>query len=827
MKRSEACAMARLMAVGAVVALFVIVDAACGAPATANVAGAKTGANADYQTMHSKIEFPGALKPIFDDLSKSMHVSCIRNRQRMPVTGIEVSLGDGYTLEAGTFKGQPHLDVLLNDLRQFMAVSLEVREAPGGYPIRLRRSQPQSMPEGVSEAHRIEITDKGCLIEAGDLDGLRRAIFRLEDEMQLRRAPLLPVGDTTRWTTIRTRMIRSPVAPYRWLSGWELTDNNDYYPEAYLNRLAHYGINGLWIPGLLRHLVASKTIPELGPPEHRLAKLKAIIDKAERYGIRIYFFCIEPRALYKSHPAVLAHPEIVGSGYALCPSEPLVLEYVRETMKTLFTEVPKLGGVVNIFSGERTTTCWSSSHKVAQGCPRCSVRSKSDVHAETLKAFVQGIRAAGSDAEFMAWTYGLDSSGSVSPIVLEFMEKAGRDVIWLGNFEHGMTKQVCGRKAMVQEYSLSCLGPSVAFADMAKAAKRMGRTLYAKLQVGTSYELSSVPYIPVPGIEYDKLKVAGELGVTGSMMTWIPGGFPSPMLRAAGQATFEPKESKDAFLLRMAGVDWGEQASVDVAKAWRIFAETWQRYPIDNQVLYWGPITRGPAYHLHLEREKRPAWPYNWGYTRQRDPQPWEDNIARWVGPFTPQQIADAFRDMATRWSTGLASLEEALKTVGREPELVRQVVVAQAVRLHFLSAANVYEFYALRDSLPKTDALKHPAILQRMQVVAKDEIRAAEEMKALLALDPTLGFASEIFDFSYSKPLLEEKILQVQEMLPTLARWELNGIEPELLNRTVEEAEKLNRKKEPARKPAPVRKNDSPRIFDPVFERDPLRWGD
>jgi len=113
------------------------------------------------------------------------------------------------------------------------------------------------------------------------------------------------------------------------------------------------------------------------------------------------------------------------------------------------------------------------------------------------------------------------------------------------------------------------------------------------------------------------------------------------------------------------------------------------------------------------------------------------------------------------------------------------------------------------------------------MQAVAKDDIRMAEEMKTLLLIEPALGFASELFAFSYSKKLLEEKILQVQEMLPTLARWERNGVEQETLSRTVEEAEGLKRKEEPAGGTAPVLKKDSTRVFDPVFELDPLRWGD
>jgi len=751
--------------------------------------------------MHPKIVFPGELKPIFDDLARPMHTSCHRDPKRTCAGGSEASLAEGYALDVGDFKSQPHLDVLLDDLRRFMLVVMEIRETAKGYPIRLHRARPQAAPPDAAEAHGIRVSESGCDIEAADMDALRRALYRLQDEMLIRRAPLLPLGETTRWTTIGTRIIRCPVAPYRWLSGWELEDDNDYYPEAYLNRVAHSGINGLWIPGLLRNLVASKTIPELGPPKHRLEKIKAIIAKGARYGIRIYLFCIEPRALPEGHPAIIAHPEIVGARNSLCPSEPLVLEYVREVMQNLFTEVPDLAGVINIFCGERPTTCWMNSEYV-QECPRCRQRLQADALAETLNAFVDGIHAAGSKAEFMAWTYSMDSARETKPItiMLDAVDKSHRDVIWLGNFEHGSVKELCGKKVTIHEYSLSCPGPSDYFVEMATETRKTNHRVYAKLQIGTSYEMSSVTYVPVPGIEYAKLQAAEKLGATGAMMTWIPGGFPGPMLKAAGEAAFVPRPSKEEFLRRLAGLYWGQEQADRVAAAWECFAEAWQRYPFCNEVLYWGPITRGPAYQLHLEREERLAKPYNWGYTRKREPQPWEDRLSRWTGPYTVQEIIDSFRDMAERWRVGLEKLKAARKTMGDEPEMDRQIAVASAVRLQCLAAANVYEFYVLRDRLLETDASEHPAILRRMQAVARDDIQVARDMRDLLSIEPTLGFEAEIYDFSYSKSLLNEKILQIGDVLPMLEQWEKFGIDPVILKRTVEEAEWLRPDRNPDR---------------------------
>lgn len=672
-----------------------------------------------------------------------------------------------------------------------MAVGMGVREADRSFLIRFTRGEVSGTPVGVSEAHALSVEKTRCEIIAPDVEGMRRAILRLEEEMRIRRAPVLPLGRQVRWTPIKVRISRNPFAPYRWLSGWELEDENDYYPEDYLKRLSRSGVNGLWVPGLLRNLVASGVIPELGPDTHRLEKLKRLVDKAARHGIRIYLFVIEPRALPEGHPAGLTHPEILGAQRALCTSVPLVRDYIRDVMATLFQEVPDLAGVINIFCGERPSNCWLTE-KLVQECPRCRERSKTEVMAEILDAFVDGMRSSSPSAEFLAWTYMMASSTESLPIapMLDVMNASSPEVIWLGNFEHGSKKQVCGKDIEVHEYSLSCVGPSPHFRDLAQAAGPAGRTLYAKLQMGTSYEMSSVPYIPVPGIAYDKMEAAAGLGVEGAMLGWIVGGYPSPMLRAAGEAAFEPRLPKEEFLLRLAAVEWGEKAAVEVARAWTIFSETWQKYPFHNAVLYWGPMTRAPAYHLQLEREPRLAKPYNWGYDRSRTAQPFEDQYQRWLGFYTLQEITGSFRYMAECWKNGVDLLESALRKNRGDSELERQVAVAAAVRWQCLATANAYEFYALRDALRESDPSAHPALLEKLANVVRDDLHVAREVKVLLAVDPTIGFQSEIYDYSYSLPLVEAKIVQASATLKTLERWRQNGVEREILARTVEDTE-------------------------------------
>lgn len=744
---------------------------------------------------HPQIVFPGAYAPLFDGLARPLDDGLQLDPARQPKETNEVSLTGGWYLQADDWVEAPHGEFLKEKFHHFLSGTMQAPAREEGYRVLCRRGAVPETPAGAVEAYRVTVSAQQCEIVAADEDGWRRALFFLEDEMRLRRAPILPVGEQTRWAKIKTRITRSPVAPYRWLSGWELDDDTDYYPEEYLNRLAHYGINGLWVPGLFRNLVASQVIPELGPAEHNLDRLKALIAKAARHGIRVYLFIMEPRALPPGHPAGLVHPEILGAGQAHCPSVPLVLEYVREVTETLFREVPDLAGLINIFCGERLSNCWMNPEYV-QACPRCRERSRAEVHGEILDAFIQGIRAADSPAEFIGWTYLVGKTTEALPItpMVEVMQASRPEVIWLGNFEHGFKKSLFGREVTVNEYSMTCVGPSSFFRDLAVAARDSGRQIYAKFQMGTTFEMSSVPYIPVPPIAYEKLSVAASLGVTGSLFSWIIGGFPGPMLQAAGEAVFEPRLPEDDFLLRQAAISWGEAAAPDVVAAWKIFAEAWQLYPVHNSVLLWGPLTRAPAYHLHLEQEPRLAKPYNWGLNRNREPQPFEDQTERWRGfagqPFySVDEVTSSFRAIAKAWRQGLDHLEHALR-IRKEPDLHRQFAVAAAIRLQCLATANVYEFYDLRDRLKTADAETQTALLRRMLAVANDELNHTREMKNWIGVEPSIGFQSEIYDFSYSLPLLDAKLIQVERMRETLQNWQKYGVDQETLTRTVEEVE-------------------------------------
>ena len=155
--------------------------------------------------------------------------------------------------------------------------------------------------------------------------------------------------------------------------------------------------------------------------------------------------------------------------------------------------------------------------------------------------------------------------------------------------------------------------------------------------------------------------------------------------------------------------------------------------------------------------------------------------------------------------------LDECRREYPHAVELNRPYAVAAAAGVQFRSAANVIEFYTLRDRLLKASASKREALVARLRQIVEDDLALAEEMKTYLAADAAIGFHSEMYDYSFSPELLDEKIRDTRQTLETSARWQRTGIEPDVLNRSL-----------PAAQPSCPAKPSSE-----LGDQDPLRWGD
>src|SRR5690606_3336487 len=124
------------------------------------------------------------------------------------------------------------------------------------------------------------------------------------------------------------------------------------YPDGLLQRCARVGINGVWLHVVLRDLApGGETFPEFGSGHQvRLANLRALVDRAAKFGIGVYLYLNEPRAMPESF--FKNRPDLAGVRseglVALCTSQPAVREWMTNAMAYVFSNVPRLAGVFTI-----------------------------------------------------------------------------------------------------------------------------------------------------------------------------------------------------------------------------------------------------------------------------------------------------------------------------------------------------------------------------------------------------------------------------------------------------------------------------------------------
>lgn len=689
-------------------------------------------------------------------------------------------LSGGVRLKIGFEDPKKRLDTAYEDLRQFLAAG-GVATDKGEYTIEMARASDLG-----TEAFRIETTKTSCRISASDTEGIRRGIVYLEDEMQRRRGPFLVTGKVERRPTVLRRISRCFFGPIKRPPKLrdELMDDVNYYPEQYLNRLAHEGVNGLWLTVEFRDLVATSFTPEAGrDAAKRLAKLRRTVDACLRYGIRTYIFSIEPRAWDANNPALKRNPELGGAKTRdgkqqyFCPIPENSRKYLHESVNTIFKAVPELGGLINITHGERATTCLSALSSVGEGhidCPRCSRKAPWEILHASLSAMEKGMHAAAPDAELISWLYMPQARGpnreGLADWVYDIPAHTPKGVVLQFNFESGVKRTDFGREFVGGDYWISTPGPSDRFERVATTARGKSTPVSAKIQTGNSHEVASVPYVPVPSLIYRKFAAMRRLGVSHTMLCWYFGNYPSLMNKAAGELSFEPfPQDEDAFLNRLASMYWGQEDAVAVVKAWKDFADGYQNYPLTNLFQYYGPMHDGPVWPLLLKPADAPLTP-TWllGSTTTR--LPWPPSGDRVGESFKEllslDETVELSRRMTTAWERGMQTLSTLEPRFANQPERMLDIGVARALGIQFRSGYNILHFYQLREQMLRADGPGRMETLKQLRAIANEELEQNKVLLALSEKDSRLGFHSEAEGYKYFPEKIRWRMQQLRDLL-------------------------------------------------------------
>ncbi len=715
------------------------------------------------------------------------------------------------------------------DFQRFMAVGMQT-ELPHPQALSLQQRGENAgetpapeirlllTPEELApEAYALEIAPEGITLRAGDESGLQHGLYELEERMTDAGGPWLLPGSVARVPFLETRILRSFFSPF-YIN--ELLDDVDYYPEEYLNRLAHHRVNGVWIHVRLRDIVPSEIFPEFGQDSERmLAKLRKVAAKASDYGIRVYLYFNEPRGLPQADPFWEAHPEAKGAPagpplegwkatYALCTSEPQVLAWLTESSRRLFEAVPDLGGAFLITASEHHTNCFShvglgtgaedaATFTQRLGCPRCAKRTPDQVVVEIVKAICDGVHAASPPAKVIAWDWSWSMLWG-EETTDRIIQGLPNDSILMSDFERGDEKTILGKTIWVDEYALSLIGPSRRFRRCNAVAQARGLPVYAKMQFAATHELANVPHTPLPGIVYDKFAGMRREGVSGMLGCWIFGNYPGMITDLAGQLAFgevgsrkskvesgvgggesgtwkvergpgEREQGKDEVLDALARRYFGAEAVPEVRRAWDCFAQAWNYWPFFVPLLYNGPHVQGPAFPWFLEPIHRPFPP---NYLADQAP---GDNTLHQIPDGEVLWFDACLGRLLDHWAEGIRALEAAFSKLAQPTlEQYKEYGLARCIYHQMLTLRLTARFYVEREFLLRSDrSEERRAILRRLQGYIREEIGNAEACLPFVEADSRLGWHSEVFDYQFTPEAIRARVAKLREMAEdTIPRW-------------------------------------------------------
>lgn len=539
-----------------------------------------------------------------------------------------------------------------------------------------------------------------------------------------------------------------PDEPFNFIHGYfsgcgDVFDDSferDPLPAELLKRYAALGVKGVWLHAVLYRFHPVPGAEALsGDWRKRLKNLNAISRKCREAGVPLYLYLNEPRGL--GYDFFKLRPDWAGADcpakltYCCCTSVLSVLDWMREAAQAVFAAAPDLAGAFLINMSENATHCDSRAGKAS--CPRCASRDTADLIAESIRALEEGIHAANPRARVIAedwawqqWTPSGSHDRNCLPFKLRVLSKLPENVAVMCISEWGVPVKLGPVENFVSDYSISHPGPSDDSAAVWKAARSRGMTRVAKVQINNSWELAALPYIPVPFLVHEHLENVRKHGVEGLMLSWTLGGYPGGNLE----------------LLRHTPGELAERdfpgAEELVLRVWKMFSDAFREFPFSIAVVYFSPMTSGPAAPFFLKKTNEAATMVGF---------PWDD-LSAWRSCWPEALFEERFEKMHALWQQGLSLWRQGAPQTPPARELT---VIAEAAGCHINSTLNHIRFVRRRD---------RNAPAEELIAIVDDEIACVKRLLPLVCRDSRLGFEASNHYF-YTPLALAEKIVNCEEL--------------------------------------------------------------
>lgn len=541
-------------------------------------------------------------------------------------------------------------------------------------------------------------------------------------------------------------------------------------PEGLLQRLAAAGVNGVWFHTVLRTLVPPTVdFPEFGQNhEKRIAGLNKLVQRAKKYGIGIYLYSNEPRAMpneFFNIPGRANMKGVTEGAYStMCLSDPRVQKWLVDSYEYVFQNVPDLAGVFTITASENLTTC--ASHGQFAHCPRCSKHSYAELIDQVNTLIAEGVRRGNPNAKTIVWDWGWNDS-----FAEQIIKGLPKDCWFQSVSEWNLPITRGGVSSRVGEYSLSAVGPGPRAQEHWKFAKEAGLKTVAKVQVNLTWEFSVIPHLPVLNLVAQHAHNLAQQSVNGVMLSWSLGGYPSENLMAFQQGSLK-NVSVEENLKNVADHYYGHAAEENVLSAWKKFSDGFAEYPYHGGTLYSGPQHTGPSNPLYW----KPT-----GYRATMTGIPY-DHVKAWCSIYPVHIWIQQMALVRDGFAAGCAQFEQAIPQMTADHQKLAQKELGQyqAAELHFASCVNQATYTQARDNFlalikeENVDIEKRNALLAEMRQAVEAELKVAKAFYPLVKADSSIGYESANHYF-YIPQDIAEKIINCHYILKQIATIESN----------------------------------------------------
>ena len=510
-------------------------------------------------------------------------------------------------------------------------------------------------------------------------------------------------------------------------------DTSLSYPDRMLAMYRDLGVNAIWLPALLYQLVPFDFDESYSKGwQERQTHLRELIKRAAAYGIKVYLYLNEPRcmpnAFFERHPELLGRRDADYS--ALCTQHPAVMAYLRRAVRTLCQSAPGLGGFFVITCSENLTHC--KSRMSGQECPVCRDIPIEKLVAEVLCAIYEESSAVDPAIRTVAWTWAWDDYMTEQQMYA-CIDLLPSEIVIQSNSEAMQEFVRGGVRGNVRDYSISVPGPAPLAKRVWEHARRRGHEVCAKVQVNTSWECSTLPYLPVFDLIREHMMGLGAQGVEHLMLSWTLGGYPSINLKIASECLRDPSEQAYLTLLQHEFGEWAETVRASA----RAFSQAFRHFPFDVASLYFGPQNPGPSNLLYAQPSGLSATMTCYSY----------DALDTWRAIYPRDVYAEQWRLLSENWSAGIEMLADM-----PDCEYKQMAMAADTI---FASCYAQVQFILAREQ----------GDTAQMHKIAAMEMKNALDLYALMQKNPRIGYEAANH-YYYNKGMLAEKALNCAQII-------------------------------------------------------------